>query len=150
MKKILLIFILFTVNLKSQENFCMRYSGKLSGIDYIVGNYFVDDMKIVIIKINNEIIFNINVNDDCITENNNCIIRFNDGTKITLLNQSPIVINCADPYFSSVFNNEGMELFGKKEIESIRVSTQNGYILKQLNEKDSKSIINIVNCILKS
>ena len=87
----------------------------------------------------------------CIDEDNNIHILFRDGTRLKMKNQGKY--NCENT-FQLIFlgdfgNEEQFQMFKTKEIEAIRIWTEDSFVERDFTIKQSEIFIKTVNCLLK-
>lgn len=88
----------------------------------------------------------------CIDDDDKMNVLFRDGTRLELINGGKF--NC-DGAHTQVFGGtleqkENLEMFRTKEIETIRVWTSRGYREENFTPKQSKELMNVVDCLSRS
>ncbi len=88
----------------------------------------------------------------CIDDDDKMNVLFRDGTRLELENDGDF--NCENEftlYFGGVFGKrEEMSLLQKKEIESMRIWTKDGFVERDFSSIQSQKFMQIVDCLVKS
>lgn len=86
----------------------------------------------------------------CIDDKNQMNVLFRDGTRLELVNNGKF--NCEGNftlYFGDVFGKKKeMEMFGTKEIETMRVWTSKGYVEEDFTPENSKAFMLTFHCLM--
>lgn len=111
-------------------------------------------LGIVLLKISGFTIFTIGVVgvSACIDDDDKMNVLFRDGTRLELINGGKFNCDGAHTqYFGSALEQkENLEMFRTKEIETIRVWTSRGYREENFTPKQSKELMNVVDCLSRS
>jgi uncharacterized protein (TIGR02145 family) len=99
------------------------------------------------------LIFNVERAVSCIDDTDKVYILFRDGTRLMLENDKEF--NCDglfELYFGSIYYGKKkiLETLKTKEIETLRIVTNNGYVEQDLTSENSKEFIKSVNCLISN
>lgn len=99
------------------------------------------------------LILNVERAVSCLDDTDKVYILFRDGTRLMLENDKEF--NCDglfELYFGSIYYGKKkiLETLKTKEIETLRIVTNNGYVEQDLTSENSKEFIKSVNCLISN